>query len=177
MKFYIFEKLSNYNPMTLEPPLRGLAIPKIAKKYGFMAAHDNLNIYKNGVTEMYCTDQREKAAKATFKMLLKNPKIAHRVHAEMIRDSLKMFSECQRIAKINLAKLSLAQIRKKWEILDDCKFKVHTPRCLGWLMETRYEILSKYIIFEIQKIIEKRGLKLDPDFTARLLLWVRLKEK
>lgn len=162
MKFYSLEKLSVYNPMILEPVSRTLALPKSAKKFGIHPISDNLFVFRSGSMEIFFNKQREEAAEKTLSVLVKKPDIAHRVHRELIKNSLEMKKECDRISKQNLSKLKQRQILKEYKILENLQFKVHSGRCLGWLLETKFEILSRYLFSEIKKIIDKKKLNLNP---------------
>jgi phosphohistidine swiveling domain-containing protein len=160
-KFYLLEKLPVYNPMILESVSRAVSILKVARKFGIFPSND-LFIFKNGSMEIYATNQREKAAEKTFENLLKKPTIAHKLHRRLIENSLKMKVVSDRIYKLNLSKLTNRQILKEYKALKKYMTLVHSARCLGWLLETKFEILSKYLIDEIGKIIKKGGLNLDP---------------
>lgn len=153
--FYLLEKLPVYNPMILEAGMKGMSEAKYSLKFGFYPVNDILITFKNGSMNMFYNLQREQAALRTLKMLVKKPQIAHRVHSKAINDSKKLRQLCDKISKLDLTKLSNQELLQNYEKLYQLKYLVNTARCLGWLLETRFELLSKYILQELEKQINK----------------------
>jgi len=159
--WFPLEKLHDYPPPALEPPL--LAMAREMSDWGMENVKYSLNEYNQGLTTMYyLVDERRQAAEQCLQVILAGPEQLDEIHGDSNETAARLKLVAEEILAADLTICSDKELGDKYQRLWKEQTHLHLIRGIAWLLETQYELFSNYLVSFLHGHLQKKGLADDP---------------
>ncbi|MFH0852838.1 MAG: PEP-utilizing enzyme [bacterium] len=154
--WYYLEELPEYPALSLEV---GTDIARRLTEWGFFNTGGLLQRYQNGSGMLYVqAGPWDRASKAMVRAINRNPDLYVRQHRRILQIGKKLKRICDHIYRIDLTRLNNRELAKEFKSLHELYSLLHLSRCPAWIMETRFEYLSKRLLHELQGHLHQYGI-------------------